>query len=383
MHSTTSRNATDTFRTLIQLALPYKKRFTVIALLALLGTGADLVAPLIYRIAINDVAGLFVDRSNVTGAPRAAPNGPDQFTPLVGPLPEPYDARRRQQASDRLQKTQLPHAAGFVAPRTRRQTLATLLWAVTWLFVISVVGYFLSLTADFQSSVVASYIEANLIGSTFGHVLRLPLSFFSRRASGGLAKRIDQSDQVGPIVSAFSHQIVPEGLRIVGICAIMLTQSWRLAVAALATLPLYLLISRHAARRLESGIVAYYSMWENLSVGIQDALAAIKTVKLSGAEPREGNRLQAAMQGAYREYLDRTRLGNRYLFLQGALSHLSKAMVLGYGGWMVLDSRLTPGDVVMVMVIITIALALVIFEIFFGGTRSPGHSDRLRLGARP
>ncbi|HMC59838.1 MAG TPA: hypothetical protein VKJ01_11655, partial [Candidatus Solibacter sp.] len=76
MHSTTSRNATDTFRTLIQLALPYKKRFTVIALLALLGTGADLVAPLIYRIAINDVAGLFVDRSNVTGAPRAAPNGP-------------------------------------------------------------------------------------------------------------------------------------------------------------------------------------------------------------------------------------------------------------------------------------------------------------------
>ena len=56
MHSTTSRNATDTFRTLIQLALPYKKRFTVIALLALLGTGADLVAPLIYRIAINDVA---------------------------------------------------------------------------------------------------------------------------------------------------------------------------------------------------------------------------------------------------------------------------------------------------------------------------------------
>jgi len=347
MHSTTSRNATDTFRTLIQLALPYKKRFTVIALLALLGTGADLVAPLIYRIAINDVAGLFVDRSNVTGAPRAAPNGPDQFTPLVGPLPEPYDARRRQQASDRLQKTQLPHAAGFVAPRTRRQTLATLLWAVTWLFVISVVGYFLSLTADFQSSVVASYIEANLIGSTFGHVLRLPLSFFSRRASGGLAKRIDQSDQVGPIVSAFSHQIVPEGLRIVGICAIMLTQSWRLAVAALATLPLYLLISRHAARRLESGIVAYYSMWENLSVGIQDALAAIKTVKLSGAEPREGNRLQAAMQGAYREYLDRTRLGNRYLFLQGALSHLSKAMVLGYGGYMVLDSRLTPGDVVM------------------------------------
>jgi hypothetical protein len=41
----------------------------------------------------------------------------------------------------------------------------------------------------------------------------------------------------------------------------------------------------------------------------------------------------------------------------------------------------TPRGVV--MVIITIALTLMIFEIFFGGTRSPRHFDRLRLGARP
>src|ERR1700687_1081880 len=105
MDPITSRNTMDTLRALIQLALPYKKRFAVIALLALLGTGADLVQPLIYRIAINDVAGLFVDPTTVPGVPRAAPTQPDQLTPFVGPLPEPYDARRRQQELDRLQKT--------------------------------------------------------------------------------------------------------------------------------------------------------------------------------------------------------------------------------------------------------------------------------------
>src|SRR6202171_1034991 len=36
-----------------------------------------------------------------------------------------------------------------------------------------------------------------------------------------------------------------------------------------------------------------------------------------------------------------------------------------------------------VMVIITIALTLVIVEILFGGTRSAGHTQRLRLGAKP
>ena len=60
--------------------------------------------------------------------------------------------------------------------------------------------------------------------------------------------RLDQSDQVAPIISAFSQQIAPEALRVVGICAIMLTQSWRLTLAALATLPFYFLIARNAAR---------------------------------------------------------------------------------------------------------------------------------------
>ena len=47
------------------------------------------------------------------------------------------------------------------------------------------------------------------------------------------------------------------------------------------------------------------------------------------------------------------------------------------------EPMVTPRGVGMVMVIITIALTLVIFEIFFGSTRSAGQSYRLRLGARP
>jgi ABC-type multidrug transport system fused ATPase/permease subunit len=329
----------------------------VIALLALLGTAADLIQPLIYRIAINDVAGLFVDRPN--DASKADQDSSPQVQPPVKPPTQPQHAkpspseRRRRQQEQRAQKTREKHHTGFaippgiVAPRTSSQTLVTLLWAAAGLFVISVLGYYLSLLSEYQSTVVASDIEARLIQSTFGHVLHLPISFFNRRASGGLAKRIDQSDQVAPIISAFSQQIAPEAVRIVGICAIMLFQSWRLGLAALSILPLYYVITRRATRRLESGMDEYYSLWEKVSVRIQDALAAIKTVKLSGAEPREVDKLQDISKVAYADYLERARLGNRYLFLQRTLNHFSKALVLGYGGYMVLDRQLTPGDVVM------------------------------------
>jgi len=94
-----------------------------------------------------------------------------------------------------------PHRPGYVAPRTRSQAFSTLLHAVALLLVIGLAGYLCSLAADFQSTVVGSRIEAGLIQSTFGHVLRLPLSFLRQRPSGALAKRIDQCDQVAPIVT--------------------------------------------------------------------------------------------------------------------------------------------------------------------------------------
>ncbi|HEY6252635.1 MAG TPA: ABC transporter ATP-binding protein [Candidatus Angelobacter sp.] len=337
MSPASSRDKKGVLQGLLQLAHPYRRRLIIITVLTLLGTGADLIQPLIYRVAINDVAGLFVAHQ---GGANVADNRKPARTGQSG-------ARQREEELQRSGQPRQRHRRGFVAPRTSRETLTTLILAAVALFMISVIGYFLWLAADYQSTVVSTNIEASLIQSTFGHVLRLPLSFFSRRPSGGLLKRIDQLDQVAPIVSAFSQQIVPEVLRIVAICVIMLTQSWRLALASLLTLPVYFFTARRSTRRLESGMAEYYMMWENVSARIQDALASIKTVKLSGAEPREVGGLQAASQAAYDDYLNRARLGNRYLFLQRTLNHLSKAVVLGYGGWMVLERQLTPGDVVM------------------------------------
>jgi ABC-type multidrug transport system fused ATPase/permease subunit len=224
---------------------------------------------------------------------------------------------------------------------------STLLWAVFFLFVTSLSAHFFALAADTVSARVANRIEEDLIFTTFGHVLRLPVHFFGQRASGALAKQIDQSDQVAPIVAACAKDIAPEIIRVVGTIAIMLTQSAALTVVALITLPAYFLVALRSARRLEATLPQYYDLWEKVSARIQNALTAVKTVKLSGAEGREAAQLGAAAHAAYDAYLERNRLANRYLFWQTLLSQLGKAAVLGFGGWKVLEHQITPGDVVM------------------------------------
>jgi ABC-type multidrug transport system fused ATPase/permease subunit len=294
------------FRALFDIAKQYKRQFIVVSLFSFVYTGLDLLQPLVYRQAINAVAGMFV--------------------------------------------SQVPAAASrlaSVAAQTPEQTLRTLLVSVVLLFFIAVSSYYFYQRATYYGARVASYMESRLIVQTFGHVLRLPLSFFNHQASAGLARRIDQCDQVAPVVHAVSQQIAPEAVRLVAICAIMLTQNWEMSLMAVCLLPPYVWLARRAALRLQSNLDPYYQMWEDISAQIADAIGAVKTVKLSGAEAREEEKLRERSIGAYEVYLRRIRTSQKYYLSQVALSNLSKSLLLGYGGWLVLRHMLTPGDVVM------------------------------------
>jgi ATP-binding cassette subfamily B protein len=291
---------------LFDLAKQYKRQFIVVCLFSFLYTGLDLMQPLVYRAAINAVAGMFVN--------------------------------------------QVPAAASrlaSVAAQTPQQTLHTLLVSVILLFLIAVISYYFYQRATYYGSRVASHMESKLIVDTFGHVLRLPINFFNHQASAGLARRIDQCDQVAPVVHAVSQQIAPEAVRLVAICAIMLTQNWEMALLAVCLLPPYVWLARRAALRLQSNLDPYYQMWEDISAHITDAIGAVKTVKLSGAEAREEGKLREKSLAAYEVYLRRIKTSQKYYLSQVAISNLSKSLVLGYGGWLVLRHMLTPGDVVM------------------------------------
>ena len=307
------------WRPLVKIAIPYRRAFLVVGMLTILGTGAELAEPLIYRMAVNDVAGLFVHQTVVSER---------------GPLGEKPDTTQK-------------HRRGLIAPRTGEQTFITLLWAVLLLFLTNISARFFSLAADKFNANASNMIEEKFILKTYNHVLRLPLNFFSGRASGAVARQIDQSDQISPLISAGTQEMIPEILRLLGIFIIMFMQNVELAIAAMFTLPLYVLISFRMTKKLEANISTYYELWEKVSARIQDALSGIKTLKLSGAEEREVERLKATSDKAYSTYLARVSIENRYLFWQSLLVNIGQALILGIGGWKVWAHRLTPGDVVM------------------------------------
>jgi ABC-type multidrug transport system fused ATPase/permease subunit len=358
------------WKNIFRLILPYRKKFGWVVILGLLSTGVSLLEPLIYREAINDVAGLFVRqarenaqkdlgvdpdeeesirsmiRDEVPDSSRALPNS-GQAVPDSTSFTVTADSPVTVVHKTTPQSSPAPHSAGHVAARSPKQALKTLLWAVALLFLINLIGTLLWRLGENTNTRLSCLIEQGFIQNTFSHVLRLPLSFFGRRSSAAIAKQIDQSEEVTSVVNGLSQQILPEIISLLGIMGIMFWQNVALTSVALITIPFYILIAWRSAGRLESGLSTYYSRWEEVSSRIQDGLAGIKTVKLSGAEDREVQRLQTISGAAYQDYLARARLANKYVFWETMLSHLSTALVFGYGGYLTLENKLTPGDVVM------------------------------------
>jgi ABC-type multidrug transport system fused ATPase/permease subunit len=360
---------------IFRLIVPYRKKFLWVVTLGLLSTGASLVEPLIYREAINDVAGLFVRQARLNAQKDLGldPGEVDSVQSMIrSEVPDSTTGRDssnlphgagasgtgRADSAARTKKADSisvapshgapePHTQGHVAARSPQQALNTLLWAVIWLFVINLVATLLWRLGENTNTRLSCLIEQRFIQGTFAHVLRLPLSFFSRKPSAAIAKQIDQSEEVTGIVNGFSQQILPELISLMGILAIMFWQNVALTAVALITIPVYVLIAWRSAKKLESGLSDYYSRWEEVSSRIQDGLAGIKTVKLSGSEDREVDELKSVAGDAYKDYIKRAQLSNKYVFWETMLSHLSTALVFGYGGYLTLENRLTPGDVVM------------------------------------
>jgi ATP-binding cassette, subfamily B, bacterial len=332
--TTKSKHTSAVWGSLIELVSAHKKRFLLVVFISLLSTVTSLVEPLIYREAINDVAGLFVHKAKVEAAHGHTVANDDE------PISSFFE---KEVASIRKE----PHRPDHVAPRTPSQAMNTLAWAVVLLFAVNLIGQLFNLLSENLNVRLACNIERSFIQRTFSHVLKQPLSFFNKRSSASLAKQINQSEEVSAIVDGFSQKILPDLISLIGILIIMFTQNVTLTLISIAIIPFYLLVAWRSANKLDSGLSEYYERWEEVSARIQDALVGIKTVKLSGAENREVIKLNEIADSAYGDYVDRTRKANGYIFWETMLTQVSTAMVLGYGGYLTLQNQLTPGDVVM------------------------------------
>ena len=185
---------------------------------------------------------------------------------------------------------------------------------------------------------------ADLRDLIFSHLQRLSLGYFERNRTGAIVSRITNDvEALDTLVTDGVTSLVQNLLLLVGTAVVLFLLDWRLALATLAILPLMALAtvwfrtrSNRAYRRVRERIGL-------VTATLAEDIAGMRVVQSYAREPHN----QAGFRGInslYREANYETIVLNGLYFpAVDFLASLATAIVLGYGGYLLVHDEVTIG----------------------------------------
>lgn len=215
--------------------------------------------------------------------------------------------------------------------------------------VASLVGLFavLAVLTYFQTwflGAAGARLLRDLRRRLFGHLVGLSVDFYDRRRVGELLSRM--ASDLTVVQNALTEQI-PSGLqaavRFVAVLAILLVLHTRLTAVALLVVPPVVLFAIFYGRRLERVAQEERDAVAETTAWAEEALAGIRTVQAFSAEDQARGRYRSRLADLLGVQLHNVRLYGGFSALMTFFGFTAFALVLGYGGSLMLDGSLSAG----------------------------------------
>ncbi len=218
----------------------------------------------------------------------------------------------------------------------------------TILFLVAAVGEWL--TNRYRISIMAyvgTRVVADIRSELFKHLHRLSLSFYNRYSVGRLMSRL--ISDVGVLQDFITWSIT--GLFrslfiLIGIIIAMLSLNWRLALITFAVLPLMIILTNYWRVRVR---IAYRLTRQRLSLingYLNESISGIRVTKSFTREDTNFSYFDDLNHANFIANVAATRLSA--LFFPGVdlIGTIATAIVVGIGGYLVLEETLTAGTLV-------------------------------------
>ncbi len=187
-------------------------------------------------------------------------------------------------------------------------------------------------------------VEANLRAQLYDQVNQLSLDYHDRTSTGQLMSRasadlheIQMFAVVIPLNTAFF-------LIAIGAFAVLLTVHVPLAFAAMIAYPVITLLSARFFRRLSPATARVQQDLADVTHVVEENIAGVRTVRSFGREDDEVRKLQAVADRTFADSMEAARLRTIYTPLFSWLPAISQLVILSFGGYLVLEGQLTPGE---------------------------------------
>jgi subfamily B ATP-binding cassette protein MsbA len=250
----------------------------------------------------------------------------------------------------------LSSALGLVLPWVVRglidtvfvhQDLAALNRIVLGLLAVFAVQGVVVYTRDYLLSYLGERVVADLRTRVYGQLMRLSLSFFSRRSVGEIISRV--TNDVSLIQTTLTSNLVSllsQALTLAGGVAIIVALNWRLTLLMAGVVPVVLAVAAYFNRRLRAYSTVVQDNLAQATAVLEETVGGVRIVKSFAREPYEVERFRRKVDRTFQAALARARARATFVPLISLAVFTAVALVLWYGGRQVISGRMTPGSLV-------------------------------------
>jgi subfamily B ATP-binding cassette protein MsbA len=190
-------------------------------------------------------------------------------------------------------------------------------------------------------------VSTNMRITLFDHLQNASFRYFQKTHTGDMVSRL--MNDVGTVQNLLTSEIinlVRQPLLLVGGFILMLTINLKLSLFIALFIPIFVIVATPLGRKVKDKAKAMQEKLGEMTSLVQDTLSGILVVKAFLLEKFTLQRLEAVSK----EFIDTVLKNARYRAIMASLGLFGGAVpflgALGYGSFLVINNRLTPGGLV-------------------------------------
>jgi ATP-binding cassette, subfamily B, multidrug efflux pump len=194
---------------------------------------------------------------------------------------------------------------------------------------------------------VGQRVMADLRATLFQHLLRLPVPWFDKSATGGVVTRLTSDvEALGEMFAAGIVSVIGDFLLLAGIVAAMLWMDIKLSLVTFAVLPPLIFVAWLFRRNMRQAFREVRSRLGKMNGHLSEVLGAVSVVQAFGKEREEQARF-TELNYAHREANRPVIIWDASLYaIVEMFSSLAIALIVWYGSGQMLHGILTFGTLV-------------------------------------
>ncbi len=216
---------------------------------------------------------------------------------------------------------------------------------------------------------LGSRVARDVRDTTYQHLHKLSLSFFTRKPTGSLVTRItSDSDRIWDFIAFTLVESATAFFTISAVMVVMFSMAWKLALFTLIPIPLMITMTIVFHKKMHKFHRRIFHRWSQMTAIVADALPGVRVIKAFGQERREISRFGAKNQHVYDGEMEMISTWTLFQPVMMLCSQIGTLTVWLLGGYWAVTGQLDPGTL--------LAFAGAMW-LFYGPIHMISHMDRM------